>query len=326
MSKAEETKKWRIENKICVKCGKEPALPDNQKGAICKAKAKAAQDKILNERRGKCCLVCGKESGGKAYCPECDAKQDKSRDKRRKARFEARVCTECGKNTPTGDNKVCDPCIASRSKTRLDDYHAKVEARICGYGGCQNPVEGDHSYCPVHLEKQSRDGQSLYQWCLVNKVCCFCPDPKPPALPNKPHCAACHEKAKQTQKLVNRRRKMRVLKHYGMTCVCCGCGLPDFLQIDHIDGGGTKHHRELGLGRFYLWLIKNGFPPGYQTLCGACNAAKRDKTHCPHQDLPATVLLQLRQAQAVVTAAWREQHPEDFEVPPKGKPGRKRKS
>ena len=31
---------------------------------------------------------------------------------------------------------------------------------------------------------------------------------------------------------------------------------------------------------FYGWLIANGFPPGYQTLCRPCNASKADSPAC----------------------------------------------
>lgn len=76
--------------------------------------------------------------------------------------------------------------------------------------------------------------------------------------------------------------------HYGngrIACVCCGEAEMKFLTIDHINGGGTKE-REL-LNRqgvtFYLWLIKQGFPAGYQTLCMNCNYARGHWGVCPHQ-------------------------------------------
>lgn len=64
------------------------------------------------------------------------------------------------------------------------------------------------------------------------------------------------------------------------------------LSIDHVKGGGGGHRRELrrnggkgGQGGiwFYQWLRGQGFPPGYQVLCGGCNLAKRNGTECPHQ-------------------------------------------
>jgi RNA 3'-terminal phosphate cyclase len=53
------------------------------------------------------------------------------------------------------------------------------------------------------------------------------------------------------------------------------------LTIDHINGGGKKHERELkkkGI-MLYDWLIKNNFPPEMegqlQVLCNNCQAIKR---------------------------------------------------
>jgi hypothetical protein len=70
-------------------------------------------------------------------------------------------------------------------------------------------------------------------------------------------------------------RKLIVISHYGPggepRCSWPGCNWNDVwaLSIDHVSGGGNKHRHELGLigDEFYKWLIVNGFPEGYQTLC-----------------------------------------------------------
>lgn len=70
-----------------------------------------------------------------------------------------------------------------------------------------------------------------------------------------------------------------VFGHYGTFCACCGS--TDRLNIDHISGGGTEHRQQVGRGyTFYLWLIRNDFPDGYQTLCSPCNASKFTGTRC----------------------------------------------
>jgi hypothetical protein len=53
-----------------------------------------------------------------------------------------------------------------------------------------------------------------------------------------------------------------------------------------VDGRGTEHRKEV-LGRtstagsqFYLWLIRNGFPDGFQTLCMPCNQSKAKGARC----------------------------------------------
>lgn len=87
-------------------------------------------------------------------------------------------------------------------------------------------------------------------------------------------------------RLRNRRAQVRpkaiVLAHYGEECACCGA--TENLSIDHINGGGEEHRRQLGLvaggAMFYRWLIREDFPPGYQTLCMPCNSSKGDGERC----------------------------------------------
>lgn len=75
--------------------------------------------------------------------------------------------------------------------------------------------------------------------------------------------------------------KTQVLSHYGngkATCVKCGYTDIRALSIDHINGGGAKHKEEndiSGGSNFYLWLIRNHLPYGYQTLCMNCQFIKR---------------------------------------------------
>ena len=70
-----------------------------------------------------------------------------------------------------------------------------------------------------------------------------------------------------------------ILTHYGggkLACVVCGEGRLACLSIDHINGGGTKHRKQMGGGSaFYCWLKKQNYPKGYQTLCMNCQFVKR---------------------------------------------------
>lgn len=82
-----------------------------------------------------------------------------------------------------------------------------------------------------------------------------------------------------------RKIKLEVIAAYGGECACCGETAPEFLTIDHIDGGGKAHRRELaGYGRaIYRWLKAQGFPQdGFQLLCWNCNCAKGFYGTCPH--------------------------------------------
>jgi hypothetical protein len=84
-----------------------------------------------------------------------------------------------------------------------------------------------------------------------------------------------------------RRIRLETLAAYGGTCACCDEAEPGFLTIDHIDGGGTKHRKELAIpggSSFYKWLRQHGYPEGYQVLCYNCNCAKAfNPGGCPHE-------------------------------------------
>lgn len=86
--------------------------------------------------------------------------------------------------------------------------------------------------------------------------------------------------AKQAQIVVKKRKnviKLQVLTHYGNgKCMCVLCGYDKDLRalsIDHIGGHGTAHRKSLrnsGGAQFYYWLISQGYPEGYRTLCMNC--------------------------------------------------------
>jgi len=80
--------------------------------------------------------------------------------------------------------------------------------------------------------------------------------------------------------------KKLVFDYYGRKCVCCGETNQEFLSIDHINGNGNKHRREImstGGYSTYLWLVKNNFPEGFRTLCHNCNLSIGFYGYCPHQ-------------------------------------------
>ena len=85
-------------------------------------------------------------------------------------------------------------------------------------------------------------------------------------------------RARRTGPVVRNKQRLAVIFHYSKgTMACVRCGFSDIraLVLDHINGGGTEHRREMGNGiNVWLWLARHGFPPGYQILCANCNAIK----------------------------------------------------
>ena len=87
-----------------------------------------------------------------------------------------------------------------------------------------------------------------------------------------------------------RKFKIECLTHYGngkLACIRCGYDDIRALSIDHIDGNGAEHRRDLAqrgkTGKtLYKWLKDKGYPKGYQTLCMNCQYIKRAETNeCP---------------------------------------------
>lgn len=94
----------------------------------------------------------------------------------------------------------------------------------------------------------------------------------------------------------NRKRNNEIryvcLGHYSnglVQCNCCGEKQIKFLALDHINGGGNKHRKQIGIkgkgGNIYLWIIRENFPNGFQVLCHNCNMAKAYYGQCPHNVL-----------------------------------------
>lgn len=87
-------------------------------------------------------------------------------------------------------------------------------------------------------------------------------------------------------------RKYKVLFHYSkgkLICDCCGESEYYFLTLNHKNGTGAKHRKELsekkgnGSWEVYKWCIKNNFPKGFDVQCMNCNCAESWYGKCPHK-------------------------------------------
>ena len=116
------------------------------------------------------------------------------------------------------------------------------------------------------------------------------------------HCVECRgiqqriyaqknkEKTRARSQKNSKKLRLSVLVYYGgdpPRCACCGELSLEFLNIDHVKGGGQAHRRQINVssgGHFYRWLIKNNFPEGYRILCCNCNSSHGNYGYCPHED------------------------------------------
>lgn len=121
-----------------------------------------------------------------------------------------------------------------------------------------------------------------------SNTCLKCKAPIEPEASSTYYCLACKKDKREYSKKANRDIKLETLRVYGSRCHCCGEDRPDFLAIDHIEGGGTKQREEIGAGtKFYLWLEKHGYPRGFQVLCHNCNFSKHlNGGMCSHEKDP----------------------------------------
>ncbi len=99
------------------------------------------------------------------------------------------------------------------------------------------------------------------------------------------------DKVSVYNKRYNLKLKIEVLSHYTDDNIRCQCPSDqctethlEFMSIDHINGGGHKHRKELaGIGTLlYIWLKKKNYPSGYRVLCMNCNFSLGRSGYCPH--------------------------------------------
>lgn len=76
-----------------------------------------------------------------------------------------------------------------------------------------------------------------------------------------------------------------MLKHYGGKCECCSESLFEFLALDHKNGGGNAHRKEVKQRSANMigWALANALPPIFRVLCHNCNSAIGFYGRCPHQ-------------------------------------------
>ena len=100
-------------------------------------------------------------------------------------------------------------------------------------------------------------------------------------------CLALARGKEHAARLARRKKTAdRVFEGYGgYVCACCGETGRLFLSIDHVNNDGAQHRKTVGNSdQFYLWLLRNNFPDGFQVLCMNCNWGKnRNGGVCPHR-------------------------------------------
>jgi hypothetical protein len=151
------------------------------------------------------------------------------------------------------------------------------------------PASGPQKYCnscrPIMFQTYNKNWRTSHpeQRRLIDKR----------AIANKPEY---YRALKKYCYYVWRERLRReVFGHYSgntFKCACCGESEQDFLVIDHINGSGNEHRRTVfgrinaGGRSMHRWLVKQGFPQGFQLLCANCNTSRGKHGDCVHKKPP----------------------------------------
>ncbi len=195
---------------------------------------------------------------------------------------EAKRCPHCQIELPSegSSKKFCDECLR---KFAGHGSRQRADRRLAGLCPCgaSRDVQ-NRKNCSICLAK----AKGRFQDRKNAGVCTRCG-----VFPPIPGCMSCMF-CKQKETLKNRDWRDRLITQafhaYG-GCACACCGLDDFafLTLDHIEGGGNQHRKEMRettkTTDIYTWVKKRGYPPGFQVLCMNCNWARGKFGECPHQ-------------------------------------------
>ncbi len=163
-----------------------------------------------------------------------------------------------------------------------------TETCICGA-----PKKLTHALCGTCRTNKSRATKKA----KAGDVCKQCLTRKP--LKGKTWCKACRDvrQAWEDARAPERRDKHRqrhqrlrglVNRGYGGMCKCCGEDYQPFLQVDHVHNDGARDRQTRAGTKLLTYLIREGYPEGYQLLCANCNMRKHTaggRCDCPRSRL-----------------------------------------
>jgi hypothetical protein len=169
------------------------------------------------------------------------------------------LCGRCGTNKAIEAHMACQPCLNQQKIANAKPEHKEA------------------------LRKRMAANRKIARDKGLCTTCCL----RPPAS-NRTMCLECLQA--QTDARIKQREM--VYAAYGNKCTCsCGCGVNtwQFLVLDHVDGNGNQHRKEVGKD-LIRWAEKEGFPPSLRLLCANCNTGReRNGGRCPALDASGVV-------------------------------------
>ena len=249
----------------------------------------AASSKLYHIRKsGGLCVECGVTAKlGYVRCETCLEKEAIKRKALIEAAHEKGICTKkgCLNKVEKPGSKQCNACKFEGARI-AKERRAKLKAvGLCHY--CERPVEPGRSKCRECLDKFSKYATERYKEVASVGLCPKCR--KRMKADGYESCTECRSEERQR----NFEIKIETLEAYGgPKCVCCGEKSVFVLTLEHVDGNGASHRREIASSpsQFYKKLKMAGYPdePKLVVLCFNCNIAKGLYGVCPGQfkDLP----------------------------------------
>ena len=179
-------------------------------------------------------------------------------------------CSRCRQHPPEPPYRLCSRCRADSqqhyAETSLDRKAKRVEAAAQGL--CTQcfvrPRTLAHNTCEKCTANRKRYESKLKVDTTVA------------------------QRQRMSDSQWSRERRRRVIEHYGGVCVCCGESHYEFLSLDHVNGDGAEHRRQVA--NIVTWALKNGFPPSLQVLCYNCNCSRGFWGYCPHEEASGRAL------------------------------------
>lgn len=248
MTVSKEVYENRKNNHLCTRCGQDAEINKT----LCTyhlQKANQNQNAMYDRRKVEgCCPLCGdKLINNRKICNQCLEKQvSKQRDDiwiPRKDRQQNCLCLDCGEHNLTS-NLYCNECAKKRISNQSSIRKQKIANGLCGICG-QRLLANNKKRCIICMHKHN-------EWYATSPT-------------------------RTNNMKKNKLAKNQVIDGYGGKCSCCGEIEKTFLAIDHINGGGNEHRKQikkLSSSSFYRWLISQNFPNEFQILCHNCNMSK----------------------------------------------------
>lgn len=231
-------------------------------------------------------------------CANCRTK----RSERYRLQKASKSCMRCG--SPAIVGVFCES-HAEESKLAIKARRIELKREIFdSYGPCSCCGESTIEFLTIdHIRNNGAKHRTdlkadkLYRWLRDNgfptddyqSLCLNCNSSKG-AFGCCPHTQIIAPKSRTAKR--NRTRKEEIIKHYGGKCRCCGLKELMFLTVNHDEGGGKKHRKEVGSGSsFYKWLKREGLPTGFSVMCWNCNFSHGLYGYCPHQGVSSCCTL-----------------------------------